>query len=148
MRDGLAVAVRHRQRLGAARLVLVNLARFRTYRSRSLADFVAERGLEDFAEVEQLAGHKANNGLTTQRVTRRARLIVRQLETLRWLKGLLTEPPRADDNVGAWRHPYLAARLDRFGLSTLFALIDRINGLGPLCYRDLDRKPAERWSAL
>jgi site-specific recombinase XerD len=103
----------------------------------ALADFVAARGLEDFAEAEQLAAYAADYGTTTKRSARRARLIDRQLETLRWLEGLVAAPPRADDDIGSWLHPDLAARLERAGLLTLSALIDRINGLGSVWYRNL-----------
>lgn len=138
LRDEFAVAARRWQRHGAARLVLVDLATLTDAPAMPLlADFVAESGLEDFAEADQLAAYEAMYGDTTQRGTRRARLIGRQLETLRWLEGLIAEPPRAGDDVHSWLHPDLAARLERAGLSTLSALIDRINGLGSVWYRDL-----------
>jgi site-specific recombinase XerD len=139
LRDEFAAAARRWQRHGAARLVLVDLASVTEAISAlpSLEDFVAARGLDDFAEAEQLAAYEAEHGSSTQRSGRRARLIGRQLETLRWLEGLAAEPPRADDDVGAWLHPDLAGRLERAGLTTLGALIDRINGLGSVWYRDL-----------
>lgn len=139
LRDEFAASARRCQRHGAARLVLVDLASVTDAMPAlpSLEDFVAERGLDDFAEAEQLAAYEAEHGKATRRGARRARLIGRQLETLRWLEGLVAEPPHADDEVGAWLHPDLAARLERAGLRTLAALIDRINGLGSVWYRGL-----------
>jgi integrase len=139
LRDEFAAAARRWQRHGAARLVLVDIAGVAKEAPAlpSLADFVAERALEDFSEAEQLAAYHAEHGNATGRGSRRARLIGRQLETLRWLEGLIAEPPRAGDSVWAWLHPDLAARLERAGVTTLAVLIDRINGLGAGWYRAL-----------
>ena len=138
LRDEFAASARRWQRHGAARLVLVDLATVTDAAVLpSLEDFVATRGMDDFAQAEQLAAYAAEYGNATQRTSRRARLIGRQLETLRWLEGLIAEPPRAEDEVGAWLHPELAMRLERAGIVTLAALIDRINGLGSVWYRDL-----------
>jgi site-specific recombinase XerD len=139
LRDEFAASARGRQRHGAARLVLIDLASVtdETAPLPSLADFVAEHGLDDFAEAEQLAAYEAEHGNVTQRGSRRARLIGRQLETLRWLESLVAEPPCADDAIISWLHPDLATRLERAGLVTLADLIDRINGLGSVWYRDV-----------
>jgi site-specific recombinase XerD len=139
LRDEFAAAARRCQRHGAARLVLVDIADVARDAPvlPSLADFVAERGLTDFSEAEQLAAYDAEHGNTTGRGSRRARLIGRQLEALRWLEGLVAEPPRADDGLASWLHPDLAVRLEWAGLTTLATLIDRINGLGAAWYRSL-----------
>jgi site-specific recombinase XerD len=139
LRDEFTAAARRWQRHGAARLVLVDIASAAKDAPAlpSLADFIAERGLDDFSEAEQLAAYHAEHGNATGRGSRRARLIGRQLETLRWLEGLIAEPPRAADTVSAWLHPDLAARLERAGVTTLDLLIDRINGLGSGWYRAL-----------
>lgn len=139
LRDEFAAAARRWQRHGAARLVLVDLATVTdtTTALPSLDDFVTGRGLEDFGEAEQLAAYDAAYGRPTQRGSRRARLIGRQLETLRWLEGLIAEPPRAHDDVGAWLNPDLAVRLQRAGVPSLGTLIDTINGLGSVWYRNL-----------
>ena len=139
LRDECAAAARRHQRHGAARLVLVDVATMPETGSPSpsLEDFIVTRGLEDFSEAEQLAAYAAEHGNTTQRGARRARLIARQLDTLRWLEGLVAELPRADDAPGAWLHPDLALRLEHAGMATLSALIDRINGLGSGWHRDL-----------
>jgi site-specific recombinase XerD len=139
LRDEFAASARRWQRHGAARLVLVDLASMTDAAPAlpSLEAFVAERGLDGFAEAEQLAAYEAEHGNAGQRTNRRARLIGRQLDTLRWLEGLVAEPPRAGDEVGAWLHPDLATRLECAGLGTIAAVIDRINGLGSVWYRDL-----------
>lgn len=139
LRDEFAAAARRWQRHGAARLVLVDSTGVDDDAPAlpSLADFIAQRGLEDFSEAEQLAAYHAEQGNATGHRSRRARLIGRQLETLRWLEGLIAEPPRAGDSVSAWLHPDLAARLERAGVTTLALLIDRINGLGAGWYRAL-----------
>jgi hypothetical protein len=57
-------------------------------------------------------------------------MIERQLEALQWLEGLTAREPSAGDEVHAWIDTRLADRLQRAGLSTLCALIQRINGVG------------------
>jgi len=42
----------------------------------------------------------------------------------------VVQDPRPGDSVAAWLHPSLAARLERAGLLTLVALVERINGIG------------------
>lgn len=139
LRDEFAAAARRWHRHGAARLVLVDVASAAEGAPAmpSLADFIVERGLDDFSEAEQLAAYDAEHGNATGGGVRRARLIGRQLETLRWLEGLVAEPPRARDAVSAWLHPDLAARLEKAGMTSLALLIDRINGLGSGWYRAL-----------
>lgn len=139
LRDEFASAARRWQRHGAARLVLVDIAAAAKDAAAvpSLADFIAERGLDDFSEAEQLDAYHAEHGSAAGRGSRRARLIGRQLETLRWLEGLIAEPPRAEDAVSAWLHPDLAVRLEKAGVTSLALLIDRINGLGSGWYRAL-----------
>lgn len=146
LRDEFAAAARRRQRHGAARLVLVDLATVANAAATlpSLDAYVAERGLDGFAEAEQLAAYEADYGNAAQRGTRRARLLARQLETLRWLESLVAEPPRADDDVSAWLHPDLAARFERASAATLATLIDRINGLGSGWYRSLPASGATK----
>jgi site-specific recombinase XerD len=139
LRDEFAAAARRCKRHGAARLVLVDVATV-TDGPRalpSLEDFVTERGLDDFAEAEQMAAYEAEYGSANQRLSRRARLIARQLETLRWLEGLVAEPPSAGDAIGAWLHPDLAIRFESAGIVTLAQLVDRINGLGSGWHRDI-----------
>jgi site-specific recombinase XerD len=139
LRDEFAAAARRYQRHGAARLVQVDVAAVADATSTfpSLEDFVIERGLDNFAEAEQLAAYQAQYSNTTQRGSRRGRLMARQLDTLRWLENLVAEPPCAGDALAAWLHPDLAARLGYVRLATLSELVDRINGLGCHWFRGI-----------
>ena len=130
IRDAFAAAARRERRHGIARLVLVDLQRVPDDAAAlpSLGAFAAERGLEDFSEAEQLEAYQAAHGRAVQRLGRRARLVARQLEALRWLESLSTRPPALDDPVDAWLDPRLADRLMAAGLLTLRQLRQRVEG--------------------
>lgn len=64
------------------------------------------------------------------RQSRRARLVQKQLEALRWLEGLASQPPAAGDSICVWLNPAIAHRLEAAGIFTLAQLIERVNGLG------------------
>jgi site-specific recombinase XerD len=152
IRDEFAAAARREQKPGTARLILLDADRFGLPAALpSLEDFASERGLEDFPAAEQIAAYEAAHpspaaqrpadagpdaaaGGAVRRggsaPSRRARVIERQLEALRWLQDLVAQDPRPGDGVGAWLNPSLAARLERAGVPTLFALVERINGIG------------------
>ena len=133
IRDEFAAAARRHAKPGTARLVLIDTERVQdTPALPSLAAFAAERGLEDFSEAEQqLAFVEAYGpGTDFERRSRRARLIRRQLEALRWLERLVAQDPGADDHVSAWFEPNLASRLEKAKLSTLADVTSRINGVG------------------
>ena len=49
---------------------------------------------------------------------------------MRWLQDLIAQDPKPGDSVSAWLNPSLASRLERAGVPTLIALVERINGLG------------------
>ena len=49
---------------------------------------------------------------------------------MRWLEGIVAEPPRAGDSVAAWLNPTLARRLEASEIYTLAQLVERINGIG------------------
>ena len=63
--------------------------------SRSFAE---AHGLEDERQAEQIAAYRAEYGRATERLRRRARLIARQLEALRWLENLVARRRRAEDS--------------------------------------------------
>ncbi|WP_395321872.1 phage integrase family protein [Variovorax sp. UC74_104] len=141
IRDAFAAAARREQKPGTARLILLDPERFTAAPVLpSLADFALAQGMEDFSEAEQIEAYEAAFGQAGAgqpgrgggggRPTRRARVIERQLEALRWLEDLVAKDPRAGDGVAAWLHPVLAERLERAGLATLSALVERINGAG------------------
>jgi integrase len=136
IRDEFAAAARREHKPGTARLILLDADRFSAAPALpSLAEFAVANGLEDFSESEQVeayeaaypAAGKAGQGA---RPSRRARVVERQLEALRWLENLVAQDPRPLDSVSAWLNPSVASRLERAGLRTLHALVEHINGIG------------------
>lgn len=138
IRDEFAAAARRERRPGTARLILLDPDRFTAAPALpTLAEFAEAHGMEDFSEGEQLEAYeqayppagRAGRGRAGQ-PSRRGRVIERQLEALRWLQGLVAQDPRPGDSVAAWLNPSLASRLERAGVPTLCALVERINGIG------------------
>ena len=132
IRDEFAAAAKRQDRHGTARLVRIDVSKIAdpSLTLPSLAAFAESRGLEDFAQADQVAAYEAEYGRATQRLRRRARLIARQLEALRWLEGLVAQSPRAGDSVAAWLNPALAGHLEAADIFTLAQLVERINGIG------------------
>ncbi|WP_213959752.1 phage integrase family protein [Variovorax sp. dw_954] len=151
IRDQFAAAARRENKPGTARLILMDAERFAAAPALpTLAEFAAANGLEDFSEEEQLeayqdaypqkekgggqgggqGGGKYGGSRGAGRPSRRARLVEHQLEALRWLQGLVAQDPKPGDSVAAWLNPSMATRLERAGLTTLAALVGRINGVG------------------
>ena len=142
IRDAFAAAARRERKPGTARLILLDPDRFTSkVVLPSLAEFAEACGMEDFSEAEQVEAYeaaypaagqnsRAGQGGDSGQPSRRARLIERQLEALRWLQDLVAQDPRPGDSVHAWLNPSVAARLERAGVPTLFALVERINGIG------------------
>ena len=142
IRDAFAAAARRERKPGTARLILLDPGRFAASPALpSLAEFAASRGMEEFSEAEQIEAYEAahprvlgragqGGGGGSAPTSRRARVIARQLEALRWLENLVAQEPRPADGVAAWLHPALAERLERAGLPTLDALVGRINAGG------------------
>lgn len=137
IKEAFAAAAHRHSKHGTARLVLLEADGVATSAAAStvpdLATFAAERGLEDFSTAEQLEEYTAAYGdvaSDSARLTRRARLVRRQLEALRWLEELVSQEPTAADGVSAWFAPEVAERLERAGLVTLYALVQHINGVG------------------
>lgn len=132
IRDEFAAAAKRHDRFGTARLVQIDASRIKDDPAiPTLEEFAEEHGLLDFSEAEQLEQYHAHFGARTQRESRRARLIAKQLEAIAWLESLVTHaPPRAADMLATWLHPDLAMHLEAAGIYTLQQLADRINGLG------------------
>ena len=132
IRDEFAVAARRHDRFGTARLVRIDATRIAApdFELPSLEAFAQEQGLEDERQAEQIAAYEARYGRETQRLRRRARLIARQLDALRWLENLVAQPPRPGDPVAAWLSPTLAGHLEAADILTLAQLVERINGIG------------------
>jgi site-specific recombinase XerD len=149
LRDAFAAAARREHRHGTARLVLVDVSKIPDDGPKlpSLEDFAAAHGLEDFSEAEQIEAFEQEYGSTNQRRSRRARLIDKQLEALRWLEILIAQPPRAGDGVVSWFNPAIAFHLERADIFTLAQLLERINGVGRAWYapiKGLGAAKAER----
>jgi len=138
IRDEFAAAAKREHKPGTARLILLDPDRFASAPAQpTLAEFAEAQGMEEFSEAEQLeayeeayprAGRGGQGG--SGRPSRRGRVIERQLEALRWLQGLVAQDPRPGDSVAAWLNPSLASRIERAGVPTVFALVERINGIG------------------
>ena len=96
IREEFAAAARRQDRYGTARLVRLDATRIPDLALNlpSLEAFAEARGLEDERQADQIAAFEAEYGRATQRLRRRARLITRQLEALRWLEGLVAQSPK------------------------------------------------------
>ncbi len=132
IRDEFAAAARREHRHGLARLVQIDLTRLGGPAPAlpTLEDFAAEQGLAEFSQADQLKAYEDAHGTPDAQARRRARLIAKQLESLRWLEELVAQPPLAGDAVASWLNPTLAGRLEKAGIMTLAQLIERINGVG------------------
>ncbi len=139
IREEFAVAAKRHDRYGTARLVRIDATRIAdpALELPSLEAFAEARGLEDELQSEQMAAYEAEYGRATQRLRRRARLIARQLEALRWLEGLVAQSPKAGDSVAAWLNPTLASHLEAADIFTLAQLVERINGVGLRWYSSI-----------
>jgi site-specific recombinase XerD len=136
IRDEFAAAAKRQDRHGTARLVRIDVSKIAdpSLALPSLEAFAESRGLEDFAQADQVAAYETEYGRATQRLRRRARLIARQLDALRWLESLVAQSPRAGDSVAAWLNPALAGHLEAADIFTLAQLVERINGIGRRWY--------------
>jgi site-specific recombinase XerD len=82
---------------------------------------------------------------------RRIRLVVRQLDALRYLEPRATVPPQLTDGVAAWFAPSLTDRLTRAGLRTLAHIHDSYHVRGKRWWTQVPRLGAkgaegiERW---
>lgn len=132
IREEFALAARREDRHGTARLVRLDVSKIAdpSLDLPSLDAFAESHSLEDHSQAEQIAAYEAEYGRATQRLRRRARLVERQLDALRWLEGLVAQPPCAGDAVAAWLNPGLADHLEAADIFTLAQLVERINGIG------------------
>lgn len=136
IREEFAAAAKREDRFGTARLVRIDATRIAdpSMDLPSLEAFAEARGLEDEREADQIAAYEAEFGRATQRLKRRARLIARQLEALRWLETQIAQAPKPGDSVAAWLNPALAGHLEAADIFTLAQLVERINGVGRRWY--------------
>ncbi|MBL8302441.1 MAG: tyrosine-type recombinase/integrase [Ideonella sp.] len=136
IREEFAAAAQREDRFGTARLVRIDATRIAdpSMQLPSLEAFAEARGLEDERQADQIAAYEAEYGRATQRLKRRARLITRQLEALRWLETQIAQAPKPGDSVAAWLNPTLAGHLESADIFTLAQLVERINGVGRRWY--------------
>ena len=136
IRDEFAAAAKRQDRFGTARLVRIDATRIAdpALEMPTLEAFAEAHGLEDERQADQVIAFEAEYGQATQRLRRRARLISRQLEALRWLEALVAQSPKAGDSVAAWLNPALASHLEAADIFTLAQLVERINGVGRRWY--------------
>ena len=142
IRDAFAAAARCQGRPGTARAVRLDATLLpKGAALPDLAAFAAERGMEDFSEAEQAEAYAEaypqSSGAGASRLKRRGRLIERQLAGLAWLEKQVAEDPAPGDALSAWLAPAIAKRLAAAGLPTLFALAERINGMGEGWHRGI-----------
>ncbi len=91
-------------------------------------------GLEGFSESDQIVAFLEAYPAVAVQQKRRAKLMAKQLEALRWLEELATQPPGAGDPTASWISPDLARHLQAAGLFTLRQLVTHINGIGKRWY--------------
>jgi site-specific recombinase XerD len=132
IREEFAAAAQREDRFSTARLMRIDASRIAdaSFDLPSLESFAEAQGLENEREADQIAAYELAHGRATQRLSRRARLIKRQLEALRWLEALLAQSPKPGDSVSAWLNPRLSNHLEAGGIVTLAELVERINGVG------------------
>jgi site-specific recombinase XerD len=104
----------------------------------SLEDFAVEHQLEDLSQAEQTAAYEERYRADLARARRRGRLMQRQLEGLKWLEGLVAQPPRAGDAIVSWLATSLGTHLQAVDIFTIAQLIDRINGIGRRWYSGIN----------
>ncbi|MDB5744190.1 MAG: phage integrase family protein [Polaromonas sp.] len=114
-------SVARRRGEAAWRLVGLRLGLGAATARPSLADFVAEHGLEGFSEAEALALYEEAWPLD-RKAARGQRLRQRQLELLRRLEALAAETPQPTDLVAGWFEEAIATRLITAGILTLGSL--------------------------
>ena len=136
IRDAFAAAAKREHKFGTARLVLAAWLKVgeRKNEHPTLEQFVADRQLEEFSESEQIAALLEAYPTIGNQQKRRAKLMARQLEALRWLEELAAQPPGAGDPIASWISPDLARHLQAVGLFTLRQLVTHINGIGKRWY--------------
>jgi site-specific recombinase XerD len=136
IRDAFAASARRENRFGTARLVVTDIDKLLPEASTgiSLDEFVAEQNLDGFSQRDQLDAYQAAHGGAAARQVRRGKLVVKQLEALRWLEALAAQAPAAGDPIAAWLNPDLAGHLHQANLLTVGQLVTHINGSGRRWY--------------
>ncbi|RYE73219.1 MAG: hypothetical protein EOO81_01200 [Oxalobacteraceae bacterium] len=136
IRDAFAAAARRERRFGTAKLVLADVSSLGASAAAgpTLDEFITEQGLDGFAQDEQIDAYLSAFPTAASGQKRRAGLLAKQLDALRWLEELVAQPPSSGDPIASWLHPDLARHLEAAGLFTLRQLINHINGIGKRWY--------------
>ena len=136
IRDAFAAAARRENRFGTARLVLADWSKVDGSRHKqpTLDEFIATRGMDGFSEAEQIEAYQAEYPCAAIQQKRRAKLMEKQLDALKWLEELAAQPPGAGDAIASWLNPDLAKHLQAAGLFMLRGLVTHINGIGKRWY--------------
>lgn len=142
IRDAFAAAAKREGRPGTARLVLMDPSAVSDSPPLpGLADFARARGMEDFSEQEQAEafaeefGSDARAGGTG--LSRRARVVTRQLEALRWLEHRVVQDPAPADPIEFWFAPTLVDKLALLQVATIRDLHRRIDERGFHWFREI-----------
>jgi hypothetical protein len=132
IKDAFAAAARREHKFGTARLVLADFSKVdgRKAKQPTLDEFIAERKMDGFSEKEQIEAYQVEYPGVAAQQKRRAALMAKQLEALRWLEELAAQPPGSGDPIASWINPDLAKHLQAAGLFTLRQLVGHINGIG------------------
>ena len=137
MKDAFAAAARREHQFGTARLIVADFSKVdgrRKTRQPTLTEFIVAQHMDGFSEAEQIEAYQVEYPGGAIQQQRRAKLMDKQLEALRWLEELAAQPPGAGDLIACWINPDLAAHLQAAGLFTLRQLIGHINGIGKRWY--------------
>ena len=128
IRNAFAAAARRKHRPGTAKLVAIDIYQLPPAPAEgvSLETFIVASGLESFSPRDQLAAFEHSYGNASTRQSRRARLMVKQLEALRWLEELISQPPSAGDPIVCWIDPDLSAEENFFRLPAMLVACDLI----------------------
>jgi site-specific recombinase XerD len=140
IREEFAVLSRREHKPGTARLLEFDFRKLLDPGPPlpSLEDFAVEHQLEDLSQAEQTAAYEERYRADLARARRRGRLMQRQLEALKWLEGLVAQPPRAGDAIVSWLATSLGTHLQAVDIFTVSQLIDRINGIGRRWYSGIN----------
>lgn len=139
IRDEFAAAAKRSNLFGTARLVVLDpsLLDDTSQEFPTLETFAAKVGMEDWSEEEQIAAYQEEYGSASRKLSRRARIIAKQLTAIRLLEEIASQAPAAGDPLASWLNPDLTNRLEAASIFTIRALINTINGKGKNWWRSI-----------
>lgn len=139
IREQFAAAAKRSLLFGTARLVLIDTALISDNQDvlPTLETFAAKVGMEDWSEVEQVAAYEAEYGSASKKLSRRGRIINKQLTALKLLEEIAAQAPVAGDPLSSWLNPDFTKRLESANIFTIRALLNTINGRGKNWWRSI-----------